>query len=372
MTGRQRLTNILNKKPIDRLAWTTLIDDIARSPMSEDVRNLHPFDFYRHIGCDIMQFGDYDLGEGKGALCLPWKLTTPQIQTIETTESDGSKMIQRNTKWGTLTTLFKYGYPVKHPVESIEELRILKNMWLNSRYEEDVSDNFERSLNHMEGKIGDDGIYSHIVDASPVQFFLEYETGVANFYYLMQDHPGEMIETLDIIHDRRKQEYEILARRTPVECVIPVENTSITMISPAVYEQLSLKQISDFVDIMHKHNKKAIVHMCGLLKGLLPIIKETGLDGINGLTTPPIGDVSFDGVLDMFGEDFIILGGGLDSTIVQKKDVSRKAIWDALDALYTPRIKQANFLLWVGADGQPATLERFLAVRDWVQENGAL
>ena len=74
----------------------------------------------------------------------------------------------------------------------------------------------------------------------------------------------------------------------------------------------------------------------------------------------------------MFGEDFIILGGGLDSTIVQKKDVSRKAIWDALDALYTPRIKQANFLLWVGADGQPATLERFLAVRDWVQENGAL
>jgi hypothetical protein len=365
MTGRERLTNILDRKPTDGIAWTTLVDDKTRSGMAEDLRRTHPFDFYRKVGCDILQFGNYGFWGSEDFVCTPWKLSTAGTETMETTEADGSIMIQRKTKWGTLTALFREGHPVKHPVESIEELRILKNIWLHSRYEEDLSDNFERNLERIETKIGDDGIYVHTVNASPVQLLLEYETGVANFYYLLQDHPDEVIETLKVIHQCRKDEYEILARRSPVRCVIPVENTSTTMISPEMYERLSLPQISDFVEIMHGHGKLAILHMCGRLKGLLSVIKETGLDGVNGLTPAPVGDVSFDDALDTFGEDFILLGGILDPSVIQKQDASKREIWNTLEGLFTPRIRRAHFLLWLGADGQPMPLDRFLAVRDW-------
>ena len=53
------------------------------------------------------------------------------------------------------------------------------------------------------------------------------------------------------MHSKRLREYEILARRTPAEVVIPVENTSSTAISPTLYRTYSLPQIRDYVDALH-------------------------------------------------------------------------------------------------------------------------
>jgi hypothetical protein len=107
--------------------------------------------------------------------------------------------------------------------------------------------------------------------------------------------------------------------------------------------------------------------MCGLLRNLLPVLKETGMDGINALTPPPVGDTPFEHALDVLGEDTIILGGILSSTVFQEESATREEIWQALDAAYTPRIREARFLLWVPADGQPTPLDRFLAAREWME-----
>ena len=64
MTGRERLLNVLNRKPIDRVAWTTLVDDKTRSVMPQHAREMPVLDFYRQVGCDILQFGNYGLGVG--------------------------------------------------------------------------------------------------------------------------------------------------------------------------------------------------------------------------------------------------------------------------------------------------------------------
>ncbi len=42
MTGRERLTRILNGQPGDGLAWTTLVDDKTRSVMPASVRQPIP------------------------------------------------------------------------------------------------------------------------------------------------------------------------------------------------------------------------------------------------------------------------------------------------------------------------------------------
>jgi len=44
--------------------------------------------------------------------------------------------------------------------------------------------------------------------------------GDANFYYLLDDHRREVEELLAIMHAKRLQEYEIVARRTPAEVVV--------------------------------------------------------------------------------------------------------------------------------------------------------
>jgi len=364
MTGRERITNILNKEPTDRITWTTLVDEPTRSGMDESVRGLHPFDFYRMIGCDIMQFGDhgfYNTEEAVGRACV----LESDIRAETITKADGSEEIIRKTALGNLRMVTQNSHPVKYPVETIDDLRILKNIWSNASYKEDSSDLFEKRLARMENRIGNDGIYAHTLGASPVQDLLEFEMGVMNFNYLLADHPEELEELMNIMHECRKQEYEILARRTSVECVIPVENTSTAMISPEQYEKYSLPQISDFVDIMHQYNKKAVIHMCGHLKALLPIIKETGLDGINALTPPPVGNTFVKDVMETFGEDFIILGGLLDGNVFHKENINKKDLWLELDKLFIPEVRKANFLLWAQADGIATPLEKFIAVQEW-------
>ena len=426
MTGRQRLLSILNRAAPDRIAWTTLVDERTRSVMPPAVRAMPVLDFYRHIGCDILQFGNYGLPADL-AVPSPARLVTPPIETEWVNQPDGLAVRTQRTPWGTLVATFRDGHPIKHPVESLEELRILKEVWLASRHEEgDTSrpssspcstslcsslcsargrgsstlrvaasprgrraskdsapaqstgartegqstearvDGFARA----EAAIGDDGLYIPTLDPSPVQQLIEMDMGLAGFYYHLQDHRAELESLLDAMHACRMAEYEIVARRSPAPALIPVENTSTTLISPALYRRYSLPQIRDYADIAHRHGKKLILHMCGKLSGLLGELAETGLDGINALTPPPVGDLEFEEALDVLGQDLIILGGILDPALFQAPSLTRDDLWQALDRLFTPRIRQAHFLLWLPADGLPTPFDRFLTVRDWMDSHG--
>ena len=109
-----------------------------------------------------------------------------------------------------------------------------------------------------------------------------------------------------------------------------------------------------------------------LLRNLLEPLGLTGMDGINGLTPPPVGDCPFEQALDVLGEHLVILGGVLTPTVLHAPAATTGDVWRALDAVYSPRIRRSNFLLWVAVDGLPTPLERFLAVREWMERNGRL
>jgi hypothetical protein len=391
MTGRSRLLRILNGEQPGRIAWTTLVDDTTRSIMPPDVRAMPVLDFYRHIGCDILQFGNYGLPR---ELCVPSpaRLVTPPIETEWRTQPDGLAVRTQKTPWGTLVATFRNGHPIKHPVESLEDIRILHKVWAASRYEgidiggrgaSDLSvptrsvgtseegGSVETSGGGIEAAIGDDGVYIPTLDPSPVQQLIEMDMGMASFYCHLEDHRADLESLLDAMHACRMQEYEIVARRTSAPALIPVENTSTSLISPTLYRRYSLPQIRDYAHIAHRHGKKLILHMCGKLRGLLPELAETGLDGINALTPPPVGDLPFEDALDALGDRLIILGGILDPALFQAPSLTREDLWRALDALFTPRLRRAAFLLWLPADGLPTPLDRFLAVREWMETNGA-
>jgi hypothetical protein len=366
MTGRERLQSLLAGRLVDRLCWTTLVDDRTRSGMPPEVRDMPILDFYRHLGCDIVQFGDYGLPEPTPS---PARLVTPPVEIEHHNRADGAWVRTLKTEWGDLTVIWRDGHPVRHPVQSLDELRTLRNLWAGSHYEEvpAAAEAFARA----DAAIGDDGLYCPTVEPSPVQQLLEVEMGAAGFYYMLEDHRREMEDLLEVMHAARCQEYDLLARLSPAQVVIPVENTSSTMISPRLYERYSLPQIRDYVDALHRGGKKCVLHMCGHLKALLPALRKTGLDGINALTPPTVGDTTCEEVLDYFGEDFLIWGAVMDPTVFQRGRISADEIGRALDDFFTPRLRRAHLVLWLPADGLPTPLDRFLAVRHWMLSHGS-
>ncbi|MCE5238010.1 hypothetical protein LLH23_05915 [bacterium] len=385
MTGRQCLESILRHETPPRLCWTTLVDSLTRSVMPEPVRSLPVLDFYRHIGCDILQFGNYGLPADQQVVS-PARRVEPPHEVETATQPDGTEVTTVRTAWGELTSCTRRSHPLKHPVETRADLQVARRMWEGTRYEEetvgavtdrdavgvgDRSHASRESFTRAEAALGDQGVYIPTLAPSPVQQLLELDMGLVAFYGLWQDYPREVEALLDAMQQARLQEWEIVARCSPARALIPVENTSSTMISPALYRRYSLPQLRAVVDVCHAHGKLVIFHMCGHLRDLLPIIRETGLDGAHATTPPPHGDTTLEQALDVCGEDFILMGGVFDGSIFQASEVTAEQMHRALDALYTPRLRKAKLLLGLGADGLPTPLERFLAVGEWFAANGS-
>jgi len=357
MTGRKRITAILNKQSVDRLAWTTLVDGNTLGILPDEMRGMSDIDFYRHIGCDI-----FLLNGGVGA--SPG-FTWPKEVTVSYRQDNGKTIHELQTPEGTLTSIYRGSHPIKYSVTSLEDINLYRRIWESAQFTpQDDSQGYER----INAIIGEDGVTTRFWGPSTIPRLLEFDAGMINFYYLLNDYPQEMEALINTIHERELKAFEILAQG-PCDVIILCENTSSFYISPEVYRKYNGPHVRDFVDIVHAAGKTAIIHMCGHVKNLLDQIKDTGLDGIHALTPPPTGDTPWELAMDVIGEDLIIIGV-LDPTIFILGPVEEIA--SALDVLYTPRLRRANLILCPFADGIPVPLERFHAVADWMNRNSAL
>jgi len=354
MTGRERLTAIVKGRRPDRPAWTCLADGKTLGSLPGGLCGISYVDFCRHLGCDVVMLE----GWGTGLAFSSPKFTWPPGVTEEHAQRDERHFVEYRTPRGTLSAVWRNGHPLKFPVRGIEELRTYRRMWEAASFEprDDAP-----ALRAMEDAIGPDGIVCRFWGPSAVPRLLEFDMGIENFYYLLADHPREMADLLDLMHGKYLEAFGILAAG-PCDVLVLVENTSSRYISPDLYEHFNGRHVRDFVDIAHAAGKTAIIHMCGHIRTLLPLIRKTRLDGIHALTPPPVGDTPWQTALDALGDDLIIIGAFDPATFITAP-VERIA--PALEALYTPRIRRSNVVLCAFADGLSVPIERFQAVAEW-------
>lgn len=360
MTGRERMNAVLHRQPTDRLPWTTLVDDATLSQFPEHLRGNGGIDFYRGIGCDVFLLNGWN---------TPYSFRSPKFAWPDSVEEvvrrDGPRTIREwRTPYGTLVGISERGHPVKYPVDRVEAVRLYRRMWEGATFA-GCSD--EEPLRALDGLIGDSGVMTRFWGPSTIPRLIEYDMGVEGFYYLLADYPAEVEGLIRTIHERELDAFECLARG-PWDSVTLVENTSTYYVSPVVYERFNMPHQRDFVRIVKGRGKVALLHMCGHVRGILPLIKETGCDGIHALTPPPTGDTPWEDALDVLGEDLVIFGC-LDPSVFVMGAVDQ--IGPALDRLVTPRLRQANFVLAPFADGIAVDLRRFEAVKEWVRRSCA-
>jgi hypothetical protein len=358
MTGRERLTAILNKQPADRLSWTTLVDNATLSLLPEKLRGNGGIDFYRHLGCDMFLLNGWN---------TPHHFRSPELRWPQGVEERGwnegdTRFHEWKTPRGALTAAYRRSHPVKYPVDSVEAVRIYRAMWEGAQF---VKHDDTAILAAIDAAIGDDGVVTRFWGPSAIPRLLEVDMGAQNFYYLLFDHPEEMDALINAIHKREMEAFRHLAAG-PWQSVTLVENTSTYYISPKVYEAYNMPHQRDFVEIVKKAGKAALLHMCGHVRDILPLIKETGCDGIHALTPPPTGNTPWEDALDVLGEDLIILGCLVPSVFIRGRI---EDIGSALDRMISPRLRKANFVLAPFADGIPVEAERFYAVQRWMEKN---
>lgn len=348
---------VMNGKPVDRLPWTTVVDEPTLEILPDDLKWMTPYDFYRHIRCDVFQIGDYGTEyEMKGC-----RLVMPGVEFTKTKDPSGETTTVSRCRHGVLTERFSpFSHPIEYSIKGIDDLRILAKRWEDAYYEPVDESAAYRAI---DASVGDQGITVLFIPPSTIPHLLEEAIGMQQFYYLLADYPEEMEALIHLMQEKELKRFE-LCTNTPCDTIVLTENTSTRYISPAIYEKYNLPSQRAFVEACHRAGKKGILHMCGHVKLLLHLIKETGTDGIHALTPAPTGDCAWEEALDVLGDDLIIIGI-LTPDIFHQFPLSQ--VGPAIEKQITPRVRESRFILALGADGTPVPIERFLAVRDWVE-----
>ncbi len=262
---------------------------------------------------------------------------TPGVETRRC-EQDGMTVVETIAPGGNLISRFCGAHPVSYPVKNADDMRILRN----------VEQSTTLSINPVLTLDYDDVLSRISVAPSPVQRLLQYDMGLENFYALYLDEPRLMRDLLDAMMVNYERECRLISE-LPVRSVRLVENTSTTMISPSIYEELSLSQLARACEIFHVRDKLVFAHMCGHLRDLLPIFPRLGIDGIHSVTPPPVGDVTFEAVYAAMGDAFRVEGRlGTVCWLGKSVDEIRHYLQTLIS---TDRIKRSPFLLEVHSDG---------------------
>ncbi len=358
MTGRERLLALCRHQPADRLSWTILVDQHTLGGLPPALQQRGGLALCRHLGCDVFLLDGWGTPHTFASPALVWGAGVEERWHHEG-ECSSRRLV---SPAGPLQADFRRSHPVRFLVNDVNELRLYRRLWEDARFEarDDTASHRQLTLD-----LGDDGIYTRFWGPSTIPRLLEYDLGTEGFYYLLHDHPAEMEALIHVIHERELEAFRLLAA-SPAEVITLCENTSTYYISPDVYRRYNGPHVRDFVDIVHASGKTALVHMCGHVRQLLPLIRQTGLDGSHALTPPQTGDTPWDLALEVLGDDQVIVGAlPADRWLLGPVD----QIPRVLDELLTPRVQRSPFILGVFADGISVPLERFEAVASWFRSN---
>jgi len=268
----------------------------------------------------------------------PVSRMTPNISSWTQDEEDGTKVTETVAPSGTLVSRFRGSHPVGCPVSTLDDLRAFYEVEADTVVSLDLSELDEY-----------DPVFHRVsVNPTPLQRLLQYDMGLENFYAFYADHRKPLQQVLEVMMANYEEECRLIAK-LPVRSVRMVENTSTTMISPDLYKEFGTSQVAKAAEIFHDAGKVVIAHMCGLLKALLPLFKDAGIDGVHSLTPPPVGDTTFEMAWDAMGDAWRV-EGRLGTTCWVGKSVDE--IRDYLRPLISQeRIEKSPFMLEIHSDG---------------------
>lgn len=286
MTTRERIFAALRGEEVDRFpVWLKMANDTWRTTQPERHRSMDSLALLREAGCDVM------LGVG-----LKVHTDAPHV-TRSVERLDGRRVTTVETPDGVLTGEERRDpqtlswHPTRLMVETAEDLRRLRWLLTDTSYTVDP-ESASRAAGRQKELEAEDVVTTSGVGPSPLMDLIQHVCGPVTTIYLMHDEPELFREVLSLMHADRMR---FLRARLPRECADTFwmsENTSTTLISPAMFEELCVPYLAEHGELIREHGLVPVHHMCGTLNALLEMIDALPAMANEAYTTRPLGDVS--------------------------------------------------------------------------------
>ena len=327
MTSRERLTAYFNNEIPDRVGSSFLINPYYTKSLPG---NPEPLSVLKEVGADII---DRDCS-------LPYDKKFKNVE-FRHEVINGETRISYETKigkiWETYAGILSWGdlpFKKEHFIKTVEDYKIftyiLEDMEIVPNYD------WWEERNEL---IGDHGIV--VPQITEFRSSLEFlvEENLEKTIYDMMDYP-DIVGTMMSAMREKNIEMCKVAAESPATVFNIWEDSSTTLLSPSMFEEYVLPEFKEFTEILDKSGKKLVHHACGLIKGLLPLMKTENVFAFESITPYTTGDVTLPECGEAWGDKFLMIGG-LDPAFLASctEEELEKQVVSVLDKLSDLRRK---------------------------------
>ncbi len=176
--------------------------------------------------------------------------------------------------------------------------------------------------------VGDDGLVNAGELFSPLKL-LHFTAGADNAVFLLDDFPERCAEIMRL-HEEAQIDLvrQMTAARVPA--MMAMDNLDTMFHTPAYVERCSAGFYERASRLCHEAGAAFFIHACGRQRATLPLIASLGVDGLEGVAYPPLGDVQLDEAMELSGGRFLITGGisAMETEKFQTADEVRRYVED--------------------------------------------
>ncbi len=283
MTSRERVLAAYRGQEVDRLPyWAKVANGTWRTSQPAGVRDWSDVELLDYIHADGL-FGCHNV----------IRVTRPHVTVVKTDGGDGRRTVTRTpdgdmTERWALDAYTNSWHPVEFPIKTREDLRRFR--WVYKDVKVEVDPEGVAKANARRAEIGERGVLLAYWGTSPLMHLVEHAIGPVDTHLMLADHPDEMDELIEVMHQDCRRIVQTIAENTAADFVVSVENTSTTLISPAQFEKYCYRHLCDYGRIIRQAGKEHELHMCGHTRALLPLIDTIPAASMEAFTSPTLGN----------------------------------------------------------------------------------
>ena len=395
MTGRERIHAALKGEPLDRVPfainlWNWFYAQKHWGWLADDKKHLQtPIEFLIDIGADILSrwdgqikgragLGDYvQFPNGKLEKWFTGDKPPKPIVTAFNTYTEGTKVHQRlETPHGELTQTWRFteescaDFEEKYWVDDFDkQYDVVKFIFEDRTYAYEL-DEYRRDI----AAIGEHGVVMVEIPENPFKT-LHWLCGPEKAILAIMDYPERAAELCEI-HAAKTCEFvrEVCKRTTYDETPLLMSNDNLDamLFPPFMFEEYLYKYYRAVADEVHKHGRLFCVHSCGNNWDIRHCIRDSGIDMMEGLTPPDLGNFPLEKARSEMGSNFII-EGGMYCYHQEIKKGAREAIDDYTRTLFDGMGDKQRFIYASSCTTSPLTsYDNVLHFRDSCWRHGKM
>lgn len=309
MNHLRNLISVLRGEKPDSIPWFV---DLIYWYETEKIKGSLPDKYkglegYRRL-CEDLGCGTYG-----GLISFPGDVKYTGDVVIRHFEEESTEAKLRRTIYetpiGSLTSLERFSKisyswrTVKYPVETEKDFKVYQYIIRNI----EVKPNY--SLQEEQIKVmGEWGAVSSLPPRIPFARLLIEVCGISNLYGMLLRIREHVEETIQLMENLDDHFYEIiLDSPTPLVCF--GDNISSELVSPMIFKKYYIPYYKKRFLQLHSKGMYGYIHIDGALRGVLPLVDETGADCVESVTPAPVGDVPLEKLRKIAGERIALWGG---------------------------------------------------------------